>query len=273
MHFAKAWGSRRSKVRLVALLPALALVAAGCAESTTAGSTEGGISVIEEGKLTTCTHLDYKPFQFHKGEEIVGFDVDLVDLIAKEMGLEQQIIDTPFEGIQSGEDLNTSRCDLAAAAMSITETREQNFDFSDPYLDATQALLVKKDSNITSLEQLKGKQLGVQLSTTGEEYAKERSEKFGYKAPDFEDLPLLVTAVQTGDVAAGINDDKVLKDFIQDNPEVKITKEFETGEQYGIGVKTGNDKLRNKINETLAKLKKNGEYDRIHEKWFGEKPE
>ncbi|GAA2816236.1 ABC transporter substrate-binding protein [Saccharopolyspora taberi] len=270
--------ARRTTKRAAALLPALALAAialAGCAESTTSGggTAAGGVSLVKDGTLTTCTHMDYKPFQFHDQGKIVGFDVELVDLIARDLGVKQEIKDTPFEGIQSGEQLNTRACDVAAAAMSITPAREQNFDFSDPYFEATQALLTKKGSGLNSLEALRGKKLGVQLSTTGETYANENKDANGYEVVQFEDLPLSVTAVQTGQVDAAINDNSVLGDFIKNNPEVEITTEFVTGDQYGIGVATGNTALRDAVNQSLKKMKENGEYDAIYQKWFGKLPQ
>lgn len=271
--------ARRTRDRVLAVLPALALAVtlSACAEEVGGGNGQGGeaggVQLVEAGSLTTCTHLPYKPFQFSEGDKIVGFDVDLVDLVAKELGVQQKIIDTPFEGIQSGEDLNTGKCDLAAAGITITEVRKQNMDFSDPYFEATQALLVKKGSGIDSLEALRGKKLGVQLSTTGEEYATQNKDTYGYETVQFEDLALLETAVKTGQVDAAINDNGVLLDFAKENPDVEVSAEFDTGEQYGIGVRKGNDALRNKINEVLRKAKESGEYDRIYEKWFGKAPE
>ncbi|PKW13391.1 ABC transporter substrate-binding protein [Saccharopolyspora spinosa] len=270
--------ARRRTLRALALLPALALAtaaAAGCAESTTGGggTAGGGVEVIKPGVLTTCTHMDYKPFQFHDQGKIVGFDVDLVDAIAKDLGLRQEIVDTPFEGIQSGEDLNTRRCDVAAAAMSITPAREENFDFSDPYFDATQALMTRKGSGVHSLADLRGKKLGVQLATTGEKYANDNKDANGYEVVQFEDLPLSVTAVETGQVDAAINDNSVFGDFVKTNPNVEITNEFTTGDQYGIGMATGNTALKDRVNAALKKLKENGEYDKIYEKWFGKKPQ
>jgi polar amino acid transport system substrate-binding protein len=88
----------------------------------------------------------------------------------------------------------------------------------------------------------------------------------------FEDLGLLLTAVETGQVDAGINDNGVLYDWVKKKPDFEVSKEFDTGEQYGIGVRKGNTALLNKINEVLAKAKSSGEYDRIYEKWFGKKP-
>ncbi|GGM57731.1 basic amino acid ABC transporter substrate-binding protein [Longimycelium tulufanense] len=268
--------ARRTRHRVLVLLPALALAlgATACAESiNTGGSATGEISLINEGKLTTCTHLPYKPFQMSEGGKVVGFDVDLVDLVADELGVKQEITDTPFEGIQSGELLNSGKCDVAAAGMTILPVREQNMDFSDPYFEATQALLVKKGSPYRSLADLRGKKLGTQLGTTGEEYAKQNQDANGYEIIQFEDLGLLTTAVLTGQVDAAINDNGVLYDFVKDNPETEVSVEFDTGEQYGIAVRTGNDALRGKINDVLKKAKESGEYDRIYEKWFGKKPD
>jgi polar amino acid transport system substrate-binding protein len=273
--------ARRPTLKVLALLPALALglATAGCAEKIDSGAPAGGatsggaaaVQLVESGKLKTCTHLPYKPFQFSQDGKTVGFDVDLVDLVAKELGVTQEIVDTPFEGSQSGEDLNTRKCDVVAAGMTITDVRKQNLDFSDPYFEATQVLLVTKGGP-KALTDLRGKKLGVQQATTGEEYATKNKDANGYETIQFEDLALELTAVKTGQVDAAINDNGVVLDFIKDNPDTEVTAQFDTGEQYGIGVRKGNTALLTKVNEVLKKAKDSGEYTRIYEKWFGTKP-
>lgn len=264
--------ARRRTLRAVALVPALALLTAmaGCGGS---GGEAKGVPLVQAGQLTTCTHLPYEPFQFRKGDKIVGFDVDLVDAVAKDLGVPQKIINIPFETIQSGQALNVRQCDVAAAGMTITETRDKNFDFSDPYFEATQALLTKKGSGIDSFQQLKGKTLAVQEGTTGKKYAEENAAPLGVKLKTFPDLGLLLQEVKNGNVAAGINDNGVLYDYVNKNPDMAVATEFDTDEQYGMGVRTGNDKMREKINEVLARLKDNGTYDRLYQKWFGKLPE
>ncbi|WP_422631981.1 transporter substrate-binding domain-containing protein [Pseudokineococcus basanitobsidens] len=240
---------------------------AGCGGQE-AGTTESGVELVDAGAITTCTHLPYEPFQFQEGDEVVGFDVDVVDEVADDLGVEQKIVNTPFETIQSGEALNAGQCDLAAAGMTITDVREQNLDFSDPYFDATQALLVPADSGIDSAEGLDGLRLAVQSGTTGADYAAENIP--GAELVTYEDLGLLLTAVQTGQVDAGINDNGVLLDFVAKNPELAVTTEFDTGEQYGIGVRTGNTALLDQVNATLERIQDDGTYDEIYAKWFGE---
>ncbi len=262
------------------MLPALAVAVAtaGCGDDSTpsggapaSGSGAANVQLVSPGKLINCTGLPYKPFEYEENGKVIGFDIDLVDLVAKELGVTQDIIDTPFDGITSGADFNSSKCDLSSAGMTITDARKQNIDFSDPYFDATQALLAKKGSGIKDLPDLKGKKLGVQNTTTGQEYATKNAQ--GAELVVFEDLGLLLTAVETGQVDAGINDNGVLYDWIKEKTDFEVSKEFNTGEQYGIGLKKGNTALQQKINEVLGKAKSSGEYDKIYEKWFGKKPE
>jgi len=130
---------------------AVSLLLAGCGgDDETAAPQASGVDLIKSGKIVTCTHLPYEPFQFEQGGNVVGFDVDMIDLVAKRLGVEQEIFDTPFEGVQSGESLNTRRCDVAAAAMTITKERQKKILFSDPYFDADQVFSVTNGSGTTS---------------------------------------------------------------------------------------------------------------------------
>jgi len=259
-------------VRTLAVAAAAVLTLSGCQTGGDRTQTESGAKLVEEGTLTVCTHLPYKPFQFNQGGQVVGFDVDIMDLVAKDLGVQQKIFNTPFEGIQSGQSLNTAQCDAAAAGMTITEDRAKVLDFSDPYFEATQALLVQKGSGISGLEDLSGKSLAVQEGTTGAIYAEENAPE-DTEIRTFEDLALLSTAVKTGQVDAGVNDNGVLYDYVRSNPDTEVATEFNTGEQYGIAVGKGqNDQLLATINDVLAQAKQDGTYDRIYRKWFGDAP-
>jgi len=246
---------------------------AGCASDTDKTELEGGAQIIEEGALTVCTHLPYEPFEFNQGGEVVGFDIDLMNLVAEELGgLEVKVVNTPFEGIESGQTLATGQCDIAAAGMTITEGRAEVMDFSDGYFEATQALLVKKGSDIGSLEDLQGQTLGVQIGTTGQEYAEQNAPE-GVELRVFEDLALLTTAVKSGTVPAAVNDNSVLYDYVADNPDTEVATEFDTGEEYGFAVaKDGSDALLETVNQVLAESQENGTYDRLYKKWFPTAP-
>ncbi|KAA2263485.1 transporter substrate-binding domain-containing protein [Solihabitans fulvus] len=258
-------------LKVLALLPAVVLATGLTACGSSGGGTAaGGVSLVKQGQLTTCTHLPYQPFQVKQGDQVVGFDVDLIDLVAKKLGVKQNIVDIAFENIQSGESMNAGTCDVAAAGMTITDNRKTKFDFSDPYFDATQVLLVKKGSDIKSLDQLNGKTLGVQSATTGADYAQANAK--GAKIVTFDDLALEETAVKSGQIDAGINDNGVLYDYVKANPDTEVGAEFKTNEQYGFGVKKGNSALVSAINDAIKESVKSGDYAKIYQKWFGKAP-
>jgi len=259
--------NRRALASVLAV-STLGLGLSACANDTPKVTTESGVQVIKEGKLTVCTHLPYEPFQYNKGGEVVGFDVDLMDLVADDLKLDQEIVNTPFETIETGQAMATGKCDIAAAGMTITDERDKVIDFSDPYFEATQALLVKKGAGYDSLESLDGKTLGVQVGTTGEQYANDHAPD-GVEIKVFEDLALLLEAVKSGSIDAAINDNTVLVDYSEQNPDTEMTTEFETGEQYGFGVAQGeNADLIDAVNKAFKNAHEDGTYDKLFEKYF-----
>ena len=257
---------------IFAATASLLLAACGSSDTKAGTTTADGITLVKPGQLTVCTHLPYKPFQYNQGGKVVGFDVDMMDLVAKKLDLKQSIFDTPFEGIESGQSLNTGKCDVAAAGMTITDARKKVLDFSEPYFDATQAMLVAKDSPIKGLDDLAGKKVGVQLGTTGADYVRANAPKTA-TIKEYEDLALLSAAVKSGQIDAGVNDNGVLYDYVKSNSDTRVATEFDTGEQYGFAVaKDQNDKLLKDIDDVIAQSKKDGDYDAIYKKYFGEAP-
>ena len=272
----------------VVVAAAAALGLAACSSGSSGGSTGGagggsgatsgagatGVSLISSGKLTVCTHLPYAPFQSNDDTgKTVGFDVDMMDLVAKKLGVEQAIVDTPFEGIKSGQDLSTGKCDVAAAGMTITDERKKAILFSLPYFDATQALLVKKDSTVATLADLKGKKLGAQAATTGLDYAKSKQAENGYEIVEFQDLATETQALTTGQIDAAINDLPVWSEAIKENKgATKIATQFDTGEQYGFGMKLGNDILKKVVDDIITSSKADGTYASLYTKWIGQAP-
>jgi polar amino acid transport system substrate-binding protein len=246
----------------------------GGSGATSGGAAAAGVTLIASGKLTTCTHLPYAPFQSNDDQgKTIGFDVDMIDLVAKKLGVEQTIVDTPFEGIKSGQDLSTGKCDIAAAGMTITDERKKAILFSLPYFDATQALLVKKDSTVATLADLKGKKLGAQAATTGLDYAKSKADANGYTIVEFQDLATQTQALTTGQVDAAINDLPVWTEAIkEDKGATKVATQFDTGEQYGFGMKLGNDALKKVVDGAITTAKSDGTYASLYTKWIGQAP-
>jgi polar amino acid transport system substrate-binding protein len=258
-----------------ALVASALVLLAGCGGSDDDKSTDtaksGGIKLIKSGQLTTCTHLPYPPFQSIENGKVVGFDVELIDLVAKELGVKQEIVDTPFENIKTGAALNAGQCDVAAAGMTITDERKNNLDFSVPYFDATQALLAKKGSGITSFDSAKGKKFGSQSATTGEDYVKSK----GANPVSFETSDAELNGLRSGQVDVIVQDLPVVNDWLKDpaNSEFEIVDNLDTGEQYGFAVKKdSNDELLAKIDAAINKAKSDGTYDSLYTKWIGPKP-
>ncbi|MER8120408.1 transporter substrate-binding domain-containing protein [Streptomyces sp. SID8366] len=261
------------RTRLLAATTAtagLVLVVAGCSSggSGSGQTVAGGVHLARAGQLTTCTHLPYPPFQSVVHGKVQGFDVSLIDLVAKDLGVKQQIVDTPFENFKTGAFLNSGQCDLAAAGMTITPERAKNVDFSDPYFEATQAVLVAKNSGITSLDGAKGKKLGAQAQTTGEDFAKKK----GLDPVSFASSDAVLNGLRTGQVQAVIIDYPVVQGWLKDKAtadKFKVVGNLKTGEQYGFTVKKGNKPLLNAINKALKDAKADGTYKKIYEKWIG----
>lgn len=233
-----------------------------------------GCSGDDSDVLTVCTDLPYEPFQYRDDDgEVVGFDVDIVDLVAEELGQEQEFVDSGFESIVSGEALTNNTCDISAAAITITEEREEVVAFSDPYYDSFQALAVLPDSDVTDLADMDGMQLGVQGETTGHDYASEHEDEHGYEVVSFETLGEQREALLNGSIEGAVNDVPVWLEEVEKDPDsLVVAGEYDTGEQYGLAVALDNDELLDTVNSVLAEAMDDGTYDEIYEKWFGELP-
>jgi polar amino acid transport system substrate-binding protein len=269
----KTLPGRRTRLLAATTATAAFVLVAGCTSSGNGGSgktTVKGVHLVKAGQLTTCTHLPYPPFQSEIDGKVQGFDVSLIDLVAKDLGVKQQILDTPFENFKTGAFLNSGQCDLAAAGMTITPERKKNVDFSDPYFEATQAVLVDKSSGINSLADVKakGKKLGAQAQTTGEDYAKSK----GYDPVSFESSDAVINGLRTGQVQAVVIDYPVVQGWLKDKANAdkfKLVENIKTGEQYGFTVKKGNKALLDAINKALKTAKADGTYKKIYEQWIG----
>ncbi|AWW40244.1 transporter substrate-binding domain-containing protein [Streptomyces cadmiisoli] len=263
---------RRARILAATTATAGLVLVAGCSSDDGGGSGKktaaGGVELVEAGQLTTCTHLPYPPFQSEIDGKVQGFDVSLVDLVAENLGVKQEILDTPFENFKTGAFLNSGQCDLAAAGMTITEERKKNVDFSDPYFDATQAVLADKKSGITSFADLKGKKVGAQAQTTGEEYAKSQ----GLDPVSFESSDAVLNGLRTGQVEAVVIDYPVVQGWLKDkatSDAFEVAEQVNTGEQYGITVKKGNTALLEAVDKALADAKADGTYKKLYEQWIG----
>lgn len=255
-------------------------VLAGCGNSN-ATSTDSssdaksdekkGMTLIEDGKLTVVAELGFAPFEYmdEKTGEPVGFDVDVINVVAEKMGLTasylpNQKFDTLVPIIKQG-----GKADVSIAAITITDERMESVDFSEPYLDSNQAIVVAKGSSETE-ETLNdaSKQVVCQGGTTGDEW-------IGENLPDavrvpVDDVTAALTGVQTGLYQAMVVDLPVASYMLaQSFSDLQIVKEIPTGEQYGIAVSKDNPELTQAVNKALEDMKSDGTMKEIETKWFG----
>lgn len=228
-------------------------------------------TLTNSSALTVCTSLPYPPFEVDDGSgKIVGFDIDFMDAIAKDLGLTTKIVVADFVAIKSGQAMKSKKCDIAVAAMTINAERVQAIEFSNPYYDASQALMVLSSSSIKSIGDLKGKALGAQTGTTGLSYAQANAAKYGYTVQEFKQISDEEQALQSGKIDAGIHDQPALNDYFKaQKGKVKIIQNFNTGEQYGFGAAKGNTALIAVANYAIAQSFKDGTYKTSYEKWIG----
>ncbi|HET9348654.1 MAG TPA: ABC transporter substrate-binding protein [Arthrobacter sp.] len=261
----KSLASAKVAAKAAALLAAGALTLTACGGgSTPAATSEGGIQLINAGKLTVCSDVPYEPFEFQKDGKIVGFDMDIAAEVAKDMKAELSVVDSSFEAIETGTAL--TQCDVSISSISITDTRKSVMDFSDPYLDDDLTLVASGSSGITNLDGAKGKKVGVQQATTGAQYAKDQ----GLDAQQFEDTGLLVQALKAGTIDAALGNQSVLGYAIKDDSNFKRVENYATGEKLGIAIKKGNTAMATQVNGTLKRLTDDGTLAKFETTWFGE---
>jgi polar amino acid transport system substrate-binding protein len=261
----KSLAQAKIAAKAAAILAAGALTLTACGGGTTTpAASEGGVQLINAGKLTVCSDVPYEPFEFQKDGKIVGFDIDIANEVAKDLNAELNIVDSSFEAIETGTAL--TGCDLSISSVSITDVRKSVMDFSDPYMDDDLTLVATTASGITDLNSAKGKKVGVQQATTGAKYATEN----GIDAQQFEDSGLLIQALLAGTIDAALGNQSILAYAIKDDPKFKRVEDYTTGEKLGIAIKKGNTAMTEKVNATLKRLTDDGSLKKFETTWFGE---
>lgn len=274
--------TRWLKLLVIGVLAALMLAACGEeAPDTTNEPPAGGgdeseapaFTTLEEGVLKVGSCLDYKPFEFVKGGDEMGFDVEMTEEIAKRLGLEVQWVtanfDTIFTAVAGGQ------FDMVAAASTITDERLQTVDFSDPYFNSRQGLTVntEKTPDIKTLDDLgEGDVVGVQKGTTGKAFAEEQLEPKGVQIKTFDAAPGAFTDLEAGGVVAVVNDEGSSLAEVEQRPNLEVVQAIDTDEHYGFAFSKDNPDLTAAVNGALAEIIADGTYATIFSKWFPDLP-
>lgn len=236
------------------------------------GSAETANPVGADGKIVVASHLAYPPFEYSRGGEPRGFDIELMDEIAKRLDSEVEYRDVPFDGITQG--LAVGDFDAAISAMTVTGVREQQVDFSDPYYEVSEVLVVRGGSLAESPEDLAGKAIGVRPGATERPGVGEFVESLGAaQIRIFPTAEEAFAALRDGSVDGVIADLPVSQAAVEKSGgALKVGEVIPTGEHYGIAFPKGSD-LVEPVNEALAQIEEDGTYAEIHERWIGRPPE
>lgn len=242
---------------------ALILTLVLCLTMAACGSNGKSLEDIQKaGKLVVATSPDFPPFEYLEGDQVVGIEVEILQLIADELGvqlvIEKMDFDSVLPGVQSG------KYDVGMSGITITEKRKKNADFTQPYFLASQAIVVLADSSISGKADLTGKKISVQTGTTADEYCRaEGYEVYAYQANND-----ACSALTSGKVDAWVVDNEVALDLsAQTNGATKVLNEAMTSEPYGFAFAKGSTTLVAKIDELLDKWLADGTIKAIFDKY------
>ena len=248
----------------VLMLIAVAVFAAGCGAKKADVKQKTLLdSIKEKGVMTIGTSPDYPPFEFiGKDGKVAGLDMDLINAISKEMGVNVQLSQMGFDSIIGA--VKSGQVDIGVSGFTVTPARQKSVDFTDPYFSGGQVIIAKKDSPITGAADLKGKIVGVQGGTTGEEAAN----KVGAgTVKTYQDFLVAIQELKSGNIDAVIGDQSVAKNVVAQQPEFVVKGTPLNAEETAIIVKKGNAELVTALNDAIKKVKQSGDYDKILAKW------
>lgn len=236
------------------------------------GNKDNGAGSSKDKKvLIMGTSADYPPFEYVKtknSDDIIGFDVDLAKALAGKLGYKVQVKDIDFSGLV--QSLKSGQVDFVLAGMTPTEKRKKNVDFSDIYYTAQHMIVSKKDSGINTLDDLKGKTVGVQLGSIQEGKAKDINKKVPIKIENRNRIPDIIQEIKAGRFDAAIIEDTVAKGYFTKEKDLKGFTISDNPEEAGSAIAfPKNSELTAKFNKELKKMKDNGELQKLVVKWFG----
>lgn len=242
---------------------AIGAVVAGCGSDTSKqATTSDGKKIIHVG-----TNPTFIPFEYvdDNTKDIAGFDIDLINAVAKHMNAQVEFKKVAFDALIPS--LGNKDIDLAASGMTITKARAEKVLFSEPYYESAMGVVVKADSSIKDLKDLEGKNISVQIGTTGADLAATIP---GAQLKQFDHSSDALLELSNGAVDASVLDLPVAQYYAAKHPEanIKVIPYPNTKKYFGFAMAKDNKELQAEVNKALEEMKKNGELNQIYQKWF-----
>ncbi|EOS7915509.1 transporter substrate-binding domain-containing protein [Enterococcus hirae] len=258
---------------MLTILFALAtLGACGSSNTTAQGQEKDQLAAIKKsGVLKVATSADYAPFEFHTmvdgKDKIVGSDIDLAKAIAKELGVKAEVSDMNFNTVLAS--LKEGKADLAISAISATDERKQQFDFTDNYYNPPQVVIInKKNKEIyRNANDLKDKNVGAQKGSIQEELVKTQLK--GAKLVTIDKVPNMIVEVNQGSLAATVVEKTIAESYIAQNPDLMIADislEPAPDEAFAIALPKESSELQKELNQIIKKLNDEGKIEEFIQK-------
>ena len=246
--------------KIIALVLALVMVAA-CL--TACGGAKGATlkNVQKAGKLVIATSPDFPPFESLEGGEVVGIEIDIMELICAELGVELEVVQMDFDSVLIG--IQAAKYDCAVSGITVTAERQKNMLFTDPYYNAAQVIVVNEGSAIVGKADLAGKVVSVQTGTTAESGCQDE----GIDIQAFAANADAKTALTTGKVDAWVVDNLTAIQMVEEGDGLVILEEKMTEEPYAFAFAMGSEDLVAAINTALAKLIADGTVESIFDSY------
>jgi len=223
--------------------------------------------------MKAAVDMGFVPFAYlDQAGKAKGFAVDLADALAEKLGRPGvEIIDVEWSGIFAA--LFSKKVEYIVAPTNITEKRAQEMDFTEPYMDTAELIVVnvKNKGNIKTLEDLKGRTIGVNTGSSGHTWLTENQAKYGFKIDEYDGMPAAAQAVQVGRIDGVIGDSAAVGHYAADKPELVSAVLVPTGQQYGLPFRKG-DPYRDEVEKALQGIKMDGTLSGLYKKWFGDDP-
>ncbi|MGR6117596.1 substrate-binding periplasmic protein [Aeribacillus composti] len=271
------------KIRwFISLIAIAALILSACGnnndqkEKQTQDQEKNALQEIKDkGEITVGIMGTYAPYNFmNENKEYDGFDVDIAKELAKRLGVKANFVAQEFSGLIPG--LQKGKFDILVSQVTITDERKKQIDFTEPYITNKVKVIVREDNNdIKSVNDFKGKTIGVGLGTNDEAYLRnELLPKVGdFKINTYDDVITTLKDLDAGRIDATINNVYALKPVIEENGyKIKAVGDPIKEDQAGVAVKKGNKELVDALNKALKEMKEDGTYKEIYVKWFDEVP-
>lgn len=265
---------RRKFLFMFVMLFLFTLILSACGSNKEQTDDKGKDSQDTKKTLRVVTDAAYAPFEYMDKGKIVGFDVDLVNAVAKEAGYEANVENVGWDPIFV--EIEGEQADIAVSSITINDERKQSYDFSSPYFLSTNKILVKKGSDIKKAADLKNKVVAVQNATTGQEAAEAILGKNNTNIKKFENNVLAIQELLSGGADAVVADNTVIEEYAKNNPKdelvvIEDADAFEA-EFYGLLFPKGSE-LRDEMDTALKAVLENGTYAKIYKEWFGTEPD